>query len=454
MIDETEVREPEVRTAFNEARQAAELIPVGSGGVAVQNFAQQVDFAKWLAKADFAIPKHLRGNVGACLAIAEIAGNTGLSSYGVANATYVQNDKLCFESKLVHAIVERSGLLKGRLKVRYEGSGGDLTCYVYGTLKGDAEPSEWPLPGQAIPLKDLHPGYSLAKREGNETSKKHMTYAEGEALKAAGLPQGAELHCKGSPLWSRKPHVQLFYDHCRDWARVYTPEALLGIFTGDEMDEYEGQIGPDRAKDVTPNDPGASLHERLKAAGRGEDGFREGVVESGLNGHASNNTTQSSAPADVGAAVGTASVASLNSSQDNAPLSSPETKPAPSADAPLLAGAGTTQSLGAPSVERKASSGEERQATESGHDAPQSDSAGLPELPEDWPRQYAAALNRAQKIGSLSKYAAEFWKAHGGWDAHKSGPHAATAIAIYDAFANNFADAEARNTILHELGAA
>lgn len=451
-MNETVVQEPEVNAKFNEARQAAELIPVGSGGVAVQNFAQQVDFAKWLAKADFAIPEHLRGNVGACLAVAEIAANTGLSSYGVANCTYVQNDRLCFESKLVHAMVERSGLLVGRLKVRYEGEGGDLKCYVSGTLRGDKEPSEWPTADQAIPLKDLHPGYSLATRSGNETTKKHITYADGEALKATGLPNGAELFCKGSPLWSRKPQVQMFYDTCRDWARVYTPEALLGIYTPDELDEYEGHIGPDRAKDITPS--GSSLHERLVAAGRGEDGFRDGVVESGLNVHASNTTTDSSAPADVGAAAGTASVAPSDSSETLKPAAASETKPAPSADAPLLAGAGTTQSSAVASGTGP-SVGEERQATEPGASALDG-SAGLPDLPQDWPRQYAAALGRAQKIGSLTKYAAEFWKSRGGYEKIKSGPLHDMERTIYTAFVDFWGDAgrEKREARLRELGAA
>lgn len=254
MNDETEVREPEVRTAFNEARQAAELIPVGGSGVELQNFAQQVDMAKWISKSDFAIPKHLRGNVGACLAVLEISKNTGLSPYGVANATYVQNDRLCFESKLVHAIVERSGLLRGRLSVRYEGEGDDLKCYVAGTLKGQQQPSEWPLPGQAPTLKDLHPGHST--KDGRQ-------------------------FVKGSPLWDRKAPLQMFYDCCRDWARVYTPEALLGIYTADEIVESAEHFGPDAAKDITP-DPGAALHERLKQAGKGTEGFRDGVVEAGL----------------------------------------------------------------------------------------------------------------------------------------------------------------------------
>lgn len=156
--------------------------------------------------------------------------------------------------------------------------------------------------------------------------------------------------------------------------------------------------------------------------------------------------TQSSAPADAGAAS-TESAAPLNSSGTPQPPDASETKPAPIADDPSSAGAGTPQSS---AVQIPAA--EERQATEPG-DSALHDSVGLP---EDWPRQYAAALTRAQKKDSLTKFAAAFWKPFRGWDAHKNGPNAEKAVKTYDAFANHFGPAgeEARNAILRELGAA
>jgi hypothetical protein len=77
--------------------------------------------------------------------------------------------------------------------------------------------------------------------------------------------------------------------------------------------------------------------------------------------------------------------------------------------------------------------------------------AGL--LPPGWEREYALALKRAVKPESLKNFASQFWAAHGGWDKHKNGPDAHTAIGIYDAFANRFHDHEGRNVILRELGA-
>lgn len=72
-------------------------------------------------------------------------------------------------------------------------------------------------------------------------------------------------------------------------------------------------------------------------------------------------------------------------------------------------------------------------------------------LPSGWEITYSAALRRAQKKESLSKYASEYWKQYGGWAAHKDGPNGATAAAIYDAFNQNFGNKEQIEMLLREI---
>lgn len=72
-------------------------------------------------------------------------------------------------------------------------------------------------------------------------------------------------------------------------------------------------------------------------------------------------------------------------------------------------------------------------------------------LPSGWEITYSAALRRAQKKESLSKYASEYWKQYGGWAQHKDGPNGATATAIYDAFNQNFGNKEQIEMLLREL---
>ena len=51
-------------------------------------------FAKLMALSHVAIPKHLRGNPGACLAVTIQAIEWRLSPYAVANKSYSVNDRL------------------------------------------------------------------------------------------------------------------------------------------------------------------------------------------------------------------------------------------------------------------------------------------------------------------------------------------------------------------------
>lgn len=236
--------EPEPSRALIER---ATDVPVNATGTAPENLGQLIDYAQYMAKAQQAIPLHLRNNVGACMAVIEISQKGGLSPYMVANKTYIQNDRLCFESQLFHAFLMQSGQLHGRLRVRYTGEGDQRRCIVSGLLRGETEPHELTSPT----LKELHPGH---------TDKNGKRYV------------------KGSPLWDKKPDVQLFYDTSRDWTRMYCPVAVLGIYTPEEM--LETPLGPAGAIDapVAPD-----LHKRLTASSVSrEEGHQPGHAENEL----------------------------------------------------------------------------------------------------------------------------------------------------------------------------
>src|SRR5215472_15251160 len=210
------------------SKEIASGVTAGFGGIRIDNFVQLMEVAKTMAVSGAAVPPHLRNNPGACLAVCLSALEWRMSPFAVANKTYVTNDRLNYESQLVHAVIEARAPLRERLRVRYEGEGDDLVCIVAGTFRGEAHPREWKSP----PLKQARP------------------------------PMG-ERGRKGSPLWDKKPEVQLFYDTSRDFCRIYCPDVLLGIYTPDEVEQYG--IG-EQAKDVTPES--AALSERLQDAGK------------------------------------------------------------------------------------------------------------------------------------------------------------------------------------------
>jgi hypothetical protein len=80
---------------------------------------------------------------------------------------------------------------------------------------------------------------------------------------------------KGSPLWDKKPDVQLFYDTSRDWTRLFAPTATLGIYSPEEM--IETPVGPDTARNVT------SLTDRITGAPKTGEGFADGHADRELS---------------------------------------------------------------------------------------------------------------------------------------------------------------------------
>ncbi len=225
-------------------------VAASTGGVQFRTMTEVMEFAKLVSLSGVAVPPHLRGNPGACLAVCIQAMEWKMSPFAVANKSYVVAnyskdgpiERLSYESQLLHAVIEARAPLKGRLRVDYDGEGDERICIVSGTFRGETQPHELRSP----PLGKRRPGL-------NEKG-----------------------YSKGSPLWYSKPDTQQFYDTSRDWARMYCPDILMGLYTPDEIEEYAGT--PIEPKDVSPN-----LMQRLPGAAQQLD--RE-VVDNALATHA------------------------------------------------------------------------------------------------------------------------------------------------------------------------
>lgn len=164
------------------------------GGVSFQSMTDLMEFAKLMAISDICVPKHLRGNPGACLAICMQAVEWRMSPYAVANKSYTVNDRIGYESQLIHAVIEQRAPLAGRMRCRYIGEGPSRQCIVTAKVRGEDEPYEF----TSAPFAKIQP--------------------------------------KNSPLWQSKPDLQLFYNASRDWARMYFPDLILGVYADDELD--------------------------------------------------------------------------------------------------------------------------------------------------------------------------------------------------------------------------
>ena len=159
----------------------------------VNGMGEAMEMAKLMAASNFVAP-HMRGKAGDCLAVVMQASRWGMDPFAVANKTFFVNDRIAYESQLVNAVVNSSNALAGRLRVSWEGEGNDLVCVVSGHVKGDPDQKT-----RRVPIKNIT--------------------------------------TRNSPLWKQDPEQQLAYYATRAWARLFTPEVLMGVYTPDEVRE-------------------------------------------------------------------------------------------------------------------------------------------------------------------------------------------------------------------------
>lgn len=393
----------------------------GGGKLMPQTFGDVVAFSEIMARAQHAIPKHLRDVPGACLAVTMQALRWEFDPFAVASKSYNVKDIIAYEAQLIAAVVHTRAPLKTRPEYAYTGDGQDRRCTVAAMFDDGIERS----------------------------------YES---------PRIADILTKNSPLWKADPDQQLGYYSIRAFARRYCPEVILGVYTPEEAEQFRG---PDNARDVTP-----SLADRLaaaKATGQPMEGFSQQHVINEIDGNHKTEAqreavfTESTSPPAPKASerepVSTGSgEAGRNDSQASPPNSSPEQAPPSPAD-PV---ADTPASDAQPQMALDAGNNSETQESSAapnndadgkggGDDSPSSPPPEFPALPEGWSIVYAAALRRAQKPDSLSKLASQFWNQYQGWAAHKDGPNAETAKAIYNAFANNFGNKDAIEAELREV---
>jgi hypothetical protein len=208
-------------------KMASAKISVAAGGVSFASVIEVMDFAKAMATSGLMIPKFLRGNPGGCLGITFQAIEWRMSPFQVAQKSYAVNDRVGYESQLIHAVVEARASLQHRLDCRYDGEGPTRTCTVVGMfISGDV--------------------------------REYTT------------PQFAKIRTKNSPLWQDDPDQQLFYYASRAWARKWVPDVLMGIYAREELAER-----PDIGREIGDDDaPG--LHARLTGSERSAEGHQDG----------------------------------------------------------------------------------------------------------------------------------------------------------------------------------
>lgn len=190
----------------------AQLVPAqtaqqSANALVPRNIAEALELANVMSAANL-IPEHLRGKPGDCLLIVMQAQRWGMDAVSVAQATSVVRGKLCYEGKLVAAALYAMGAIDGRLRYEFSGAGDQRRVKVSGTPRGTK-------------IDQTVEGTVADWRTSNDN-------------------------------WKKSPDDMLVYRGTRQWARRYAPEALLGVYTPDEM---EAEVVVARVVSTEPQQP-------------------------------------------------------------------------------------------------------------------------------------------------------------------------------------------------------
>ena len=183
------------------AGDGASLVPAHLGEV--------VTFATLMARADCAVPPHLRENPGACLAVCMRAFRLGWDPFALADKTYLTKSrdgtlgKLAYEAQAIMAMINTAPIFAKRPDYEFMGEGPTLQCKVV-----------------------------FYEKDGG--TKEYLS------------PKLAQITPKNSPLWTSDPQQQIAYYSGRAGSRRHYPDIIMGVYTPEEMlqemDKDEGRV--------------------------------------------------------------------------------------------------------------------------------------------------------------------------------------------------------------------
>ena len=185
-----------------------------------------------MAQGRATVPKHLQNNVPDCLAVTMQAMTWGMSPFVVAQKTHLVNGTLGYEAQLVNAVAQASGAISGRFHYEYENKSPNLSCRVGAVLRGESEIT-W---GAWLSEKDVA--------------------------------------TKNSPLWKTNPPQQLGYLQVKNWTRLFTPGAILGIYTPDEIETFKAPVHMGTAEEVETTASPDLIDRAEDAAAQGMAGYQ------------------------------------------------------------------------------------------------------------------------------------------------------------------------------------
>lgn len=246
--------------------------------------------AALMASGRATVPQHLQDNQADCFAICLQAIQWGMNPFPVAQKTHLVNGTLGYEAQLVNAVVVNSGVIKGRFDYDFFGPWEQ----VIGKYK-------------EVPSKDPNkkpyraPDWTFTDEKGCGVTVT-ATLADGSVREVKLLLQQAST--RNSTLWADDPKQQLAYLGVKRWARLYTPDVILGVYSVDELEERE--INPDfstsgneagRSESATDTLTARAAAKRAEQqAAKGKGAVIEGEAETIVNDEPTTNDAPATEP--------------------------------------------------------------------------------------------------------------------------------------------------------------
>lgn len=225
------VKQPETATA------AMTLPSMGEMLFDDAKFERMNQLAQLMSSGKCAVPKHLQNNPGDCFAIIVQAAQWRMNPFVVAQKTHIVNGALGYEAQLINAVITSMNVTSDRFKYEYVGDwdayrksgfakAKEVGCGVNvgATLKGESEICWMPIP----------------------------LYME-------------SVRTRNSPLWATNPQQQLAYLAVKYWVRLYAPDAILGVYSDDELAVTESApiVPADVVEDTASKKPKKSKADKL-----------------------------------------------------------------------------------------------------------------------------------------------------------------------------------------------
>jgi hypothetical protein len=242
-----------------------------------ENLNAMVTVAKMMSQSKQAVPKHLRGNEGACMAVTMQAMRWNMDPFALALKTYTTDAEspLAYEGQAIIAALNNSPLLATRLSFRWDGAWERIVGRFKEVESRKKDQNGNPiLDAKGQPKKYIVPDWDFNKDEdGLSVTVSATLQGESQPRELTLLMKQARV--RNSPLWTEDPKQQLAYLAGRRWGRLHAPDVIMGVYTPDELQEFERvkDMGP--ADVVEPKVDDQLLKRGQEAAAKGRAAYQE-----------------------------------------------------------------------------------------------------------------------------------------------------------------------------------